>query len=129
MWLFTKRGFFSAVADHKDPDTIWVRGRVRDDVENLAGLGRSMGLRIGAVLTSPGRDYRYRVSIPKGEWMVLLARLGLEIDYPNFKSEIRAEDPERERLYGEVWATMLALQQREGPVIPQEPEAAALAGP
>ncbi|MCP9491271.1 MAG: hypothetical protein MSC31_15550 [Solirubrobacteraceae bacterium MAG38_C4-C5] len=33
MWLLTPRGFYSVVANHDDPETVLVRARVREDLE------------------------------------------------------------------------------------------------
>lgn len=107
MWLFTTRGFYSAV---RTPEgQVMVRGRVRDDLERLADLARDLGLEAPQVLTTPRADYRYRVLLNMENWVRLAAALAGEIDYPNFKNRVHGE-PERDRAYMGVWSAMNRLQ-------------------
>lgn len=112
MWVFTRRGFYSAVEDTTNRGRVLVRGRALADMESLIDLAQKAGLRLAAILETPDRDYRYRIPMKKSEWIVLLARLGAEIDYPNFKNAIHDDDPERAKRYTEVWAAMLGLEKK-----------------
>lgn len=45
-------------------------------------------------------------------WTGALILMAAEIDYPNFKSEVaRRQGYGRAGVYGEVWATLLGLQE------------------
>jgi len=111
MWLMTKQGFYSIV-QHKDlPGTFQVRSRARQDLENLLALvGKPLaGLELVA---SPHNDYAYRLLVSREQKDAILAALGEEIDYPNFKSEIAQRPDQRSKLtaYHDVWAVMYRTQ-------------------
>ena len=63
------------------------------------------------------RDYRWRLSISKRDWVKLAGLLAAAVDYPNFKAEVhrRRDQANKGRAYAEVWATMHALQMDERP--------------
>jgi hypothetical protein len=117
MWIFTRSGFLSVVADREHPGHALVRARVRADLEAFCE-------RTGAPapVETPERDYRFRTSVPFG---VLAADLAFEaqaIDYPNFKAAVaERQGHDRAARYGQVWAVMRDLQ--EDAVRPRGPEA------
>ncbi len=105
MWLLTPRGFYSVVANSGDPETVLVRTRAREDLEQLAGVVGEL-----EILETPDADYRWRTIVARRAWTGAL--MAAEIDYPNFKAEVaRRQGHLRARLYGEVWATLLGLQE------------------
>lgn len=122
MWLFTRDGFFSAVCARQgdgkggqplDPDRLMVRTRIRGHLEALKArfpdlLGRC------EIMTYAGTDYAFRIFVGKSDWSTVLARLGEDIDYGNFKSEVRryqgrAGAPYEDALH-DVWSIMYRLQ-------------------
>ncbi|SRR5579885_3584294 len=109
MWVFTTRGFFSAVEDTNSykPGRVLVRGRVKKDMDNLRALAHDLGFDTHLEET-PDRDYRYRVRMKKSVWAKLMARMAEEIDYPNFKKTVT--DERRHEAYMQVWLAMLGLQ-------------------
>ncbi len=122
MWIFTKHGFFSAVCARQgngkhsqpvDPDRIMVRARVRGHLE---ALKRQFPDLLGEceVQESAGTDYAYRLFIQKSEWIKVLAALGEETDYDNFKSEVAHHQGKAgaayERSLHDVWSVMRKLQ-------------------
>ena len=107
MWLITTRGFYSVVADHHEDGNVLVRARVREDLEALADLIPGL-----EVEETPERDYRFRASVPRDEWMSAAAALAEEIDYPNFKNAVaERQGSERAHVYSDVWVTLLGLQE------------------
>ncbi|MBW7927602.1 MAG: hypothetical protein H3C58_05830 [Fimbriimonadaceae bacterium] len=119
MWLFTKHGFFSAVCawqgdgtTHQpmDPDRVVVRARVQSHLE---ALKRRFPEQLGAcdILSSPNRDYPYRIVVAKPEWTSVLAGLAEELDYDNFKGEVRRLEGSTpyERALHKVWGVMNKL--------------------
>ena len=108
MWLMTTRGFFSIVAHNARPDTFLVRSRHRADLENVAAfLGDG-----GEIVEGVGSDYPFRRFVSGAQKDALLAALGSEIDYPNFKSEIARHPGQRGKVgaYHDVWAVLRRTQ-------------------
>jgi hypothetical protein len=57
MWIFTVNGFFTVIQDRKDPSYVWLRARLREDIErNFPGV---------EVTEHPGADYLYRAKLPR----------------------------------------------------------------
>ena len=125
MWIFTKHGFFSAVCARQgdgkhsqpvDPDRIMVRGRVRSHLE---AVKKRFPDHLGEceIQESAGTDYAYRLFVQKSAWMQVLAGLGEEINYDNFKSEVARNEGRDGAAYEhslhEVWSVMNRLQ-RDG---------------
>ena len=107
MWLFTTDGFYSAVADRDDPNTVIARSRVCDDALRLVEA-----VSTGEVIETPARDYRFRVHLPRDIWASYAAAAAAGIDYGNFKNAVAArQGAERARVYADVWADLLPLQQ------------------
>ncbi len=122
MWIFTKHGFFSAVCARQgsgkhgqpiDPDRVMVRARVRGHLE---ALQRRFSPLMGEceIQESPHTDYAFRVFLPKVAWSQVLAGLGEELDYDNFKSKVaRSQADGMARYEGslhDVWEVMHRLQ-------------------
>jgi hypothetical protein len=125
MWLFTKHGFFSAVCARQgagergqpvDRNRVMIRARVRKHLEDLQN---EFGDLLGdcEILDSPSADYAYRLFVPKAAWVEVLERLGEEVDYDNFKSEVARHQgrggADYEHALHEVWEVMYRLQQHE----------------
>lgn len=100
MWLFTRHGFFSVVANHRG-DAV-VRARRREHLESL--LDR-MDLH-RRIVTLEHADYRYRVMIPKMSWIEISSQLAEDIDYSNFKAEAQKTIgiDDYTKMLHEVWA-------------------------
>ena len=108
MWLISSIGFFSVVRDTHTDGHVLVRARVREDIQALA---QRLGERAPKIVHTPERDYAFRISVPAATWVSLAGELAGEIDYPNFKDHVAAEQGyERARTYGHVWSTLLRLQ-------------------
>ncbi len=117
MWMATKYGFYSAVADRNREDGVVVRARARRDLENLCELGKlDPGVIEGP---DPAADYRWRVFIGRDQWQRLVGLMVADIDYPNFKDAVGAHDLKRAHIYSDVWPAMLQIQENETvPAVP-----------
>ncbi|TXG98314.1 MAG: hypothetical protein E6R09_11505 [Rhodocyclaceae bacterium] len=110
MWLMTPIGFFSIVEKPGDRgrDTLTIRARVRSDLETL---GHRYLPELGEIAEHQGTDYRYRSVAPRASVAKALSQLTLDLDYDNFKDEVkRVQGDERARAYGEVWCALYPLQ-------------------
>jgi hypothetical protein len=57
MWIFTVNGFFTIIQDRKDANYVWLRARLREDIErNFPGV---------TVEEHPGADYLFRAKLPR----------------------------------------------------------------
>lgn len=120
MWIFTCYGFFSiACASHQngtiDPDTVMVRARSKKHLLNLKD--RFPVLANQSVLNWPNRDYRYRLIIPKSDWVAILSAMAEEQTWSNFKSEAARRGgqvgPAYTSALHDVWSRMYRLQPAE----------------
>ena len=125
MWLFTKHGFFSAVCARQgggeydspvDHDRIMVRARLRQHLEALQREFPDLLTDI-AIHDSSHTDYAHRMFMPTDVWVKVLGRLGEEVGYDNFKSEVAQhlgrEGATYEHALHDVWEVMYRLQQHE----------------
>lgn len=111
MWMMTTRGFYSAVQKREDraPGMVTVRARSKKDLDNLSDL--LPGVKPYAVKFS---DYPWRIRIPHSDWARVCAVLALEIDYSNFKDEVKIrQGAARAGVYGRIWGVLLALEERK----------------
>jgi hypothetical protein len=121
MWLFTRYGFFSAACAQKkngaiDKDTIMVRSRTMRHLLNLQK--RFSGL-APEILVDSGTDYRYRIIIPKSQWVEVVSEIASEQTWSNFKNEAARFARENGDSTGyvhalhDIWGTMYELQKNE----------------
>lgn len=103
MWVFTRDGFYSAVADKRDPSTLMIRARDEGDIAALAA-------RCGTTWThTPDADYAYRTVVKRAVFGRYLAHEAETLDYDNFKSMVMKRiGVARERLYADVWSVLRA---------------------
>ncbi len=120
MWIFTKYGFYSAVCARQgkgdygqpvDPERVMVRARVRGHMESL--LAKFPEALAGCeIKESQSTDYAYRIFASKTAWSNVLAALGDDLDYDNFKSEVARRQGHNayEHSLHDVWQVMYGLQ-------------------
>lgn len=117
MWIFTRYGFYSVACASKpdgslDKETVMVRGRSKDHLHNLRN--RFPAIAAAEIVTMADRDYHYRMIVPKSVWVPILAKLGEEQEWSNFKSEVAAHQgtcgASYTRALHEVWGIMRRLQ-------------------
>ncbi|HME45625.1 MAG TPA: hypothetical protein VKF36_21215 [Syntrophorhabdales bacterium] len=107
-WMFTKDGFYSAVATGLN-DELMVRARFRED---LVKLRIKMGLKkVSPIIeTKAPADYRYRIVCSKAGFSDYVKKAILDIDYGNFKESLPIR---RQRLYLRLWFIMKDAQDQE----------------
>lgn len=115
MWIFTTKGFFSVVQQENDPDQVLIRARVRKDIQSLKRLFDALGLKTGRIIVNPRFDYKYRFTAGRKDWIVVMTRLMLDLDYRNFKDAVFKRDSRegrygRHEAYSRVWEVMRNLQ-------------------
>jgi hypothetical protein len=110
MWLLTRDGFVSVVADKEERGNLVVRGRRREDVETvLRGCGKSGR---GAVAVHYATaDYEWRGWVAKTWFAEYLSKQARAIDYDNFKAEVERYDGDKERvaILHRVWSVLTGL--------------------
>jgi len=122
MWIFTRHGFFSAVCARQgdggygqplDPERLMVRARVRGHLDALKARFPDL-LGQCEIAIYAGTDYAFRIFVGKSAWSAVLAGLGEEIDYGNFKSEVKRHQGRQGAPYEgalhDVWSVMNELQ-------------------
>ncbi len=115
MWLATTRGWFSVVIDNQRPGRMLVRARCRQDIMNLYNEHHETLASMEKPTSDPARDYRWRMSVSKEDFVTLAARLASAIDYSNFKSAVhdRPDQQNKTLVYGKVWQNLHEIQTEE----------------
>jgi hypothetical protein len=112
MWLATVDGFFSTVIDLQEPGRMLIRARCEKDIQNLHRRYSTKCPSMREPTSDESRDYRYRLSISKRDWVKFVAELASNVDYPNFKTAVhqRVDQENKSRPYLEIWSIMHAVQ-------------------
>ena len=109
MWLFTTIGFFSVVQKPGD-SFLTVRARVASDLDRLR---EKYMPELSKTMNKQGTDYPYRGTISHEDFAKGMEKVVKAIHYGNFKAEVEAKmGSERERIYHEVWNTLLRLERQ-----------------
>ena len=111
MWIFTPDGYYSVVQKPQDRKrgTLTIRARNREDMDALVQRyfpdAKPWRLKHS--------DYEWRIRVPQEDWAQAVARMALEIDYDNFKTEVgRRQGHKRASIYGRVWSVLLDLESK-----------------
>jgi hypothetical protein len=110
MWLATEKGFYSIVEKRSDVErgTLTIRGRVRQDLENL----RALIPELSDIQEDAKADYRFRVTASRESIATAVAGMVRTLSYPNFKDRIaEVQGDERAAIYHGVWSAFRRLQQ------------------
>ncbi len=106
MWVITTTGFYSVVEHRRDPERLIIRARAREDIEALRQWIPAIEPR-----SDPAADYRWRAVVARAEWVVAVAQIAGEVDYPNFKTAVaQRQGAARACHYTEVWQTLRRIQ-------------------
>lgn len=100
MWIFTTKGFISAVAWRGCDKTLCVRARV---LEHLHALFPGY-----EVLTLQDADYRHRIRVDRRVFELAMQREARAIEYTDFKGSI--PDHAYHDACVDVWTAMRGLQ-------------------
>lgn len=100
MWIFLNDSFLSIVAHRDQPGKFLVRARFPGDIERAIPGAR--------VVEGAGTDYRFRAVCKIAEVGHALTSALWGIDYPNFKSSVKAKG--RHDCYMAVWDVMKEFQ-------------------
>ncbi len=106
MWVMTTVGFFSVTESPTVKGHLQVRARCRADLEGLLD-------RVDArnkIVRTPSADYLWRVVVRPRTWARWISILALDVDYRNFKDEIKKENPERAKTYEKVWMECRSIE-------------------
>ena len=119
MWVSSVAGTFSVVQAGAEPGRrpsaarqLMVRARVRRHLELLQRDNPSLR-RYPIIESDPGRDYKWRIIVPRTTFARVLAAMVTGIRYANFKGACAAS-PDLEPAYStalhEVWSVLRKLQ-------------------
>jgi hypothetical protein len=122
MWLFTTVGFFSVVRKPVAPGApagmLVVRARVPGDLE---ALREKYMPELQGTFYTPDGDYKYRAAITHTDFAAGLAKIALDIDYDNFKTEVSIRQGyDRAHVYMGVWKAAFELERmrsNKGPIM------------
>lgn len=108
MWIVCKHGFFSIVYKPQDGPRLTIRARVRAD---LTALKRDYLPKLSKITADAGSDYRFRAFASRQDVARAIGQIVAEIDYPNFKDEVRREQgAKRAAVYHRAWDVFADLQ-------------------
>lgn len=99
---------YSAVETKNDPTMLQIRARDKKDLENLRPFIKKM-----KIVRTPLRDYEFRIFVPKTKWAAVMAQLVNDIDYGNFKDEVKKKQgSDRAHIYMGVWLAVLDVGEK-----------------
>jgi hypothetical protein len=101
VWLMTKYGFYSIV--EKQSDEYHVRAREEKDLENLIA---GVPLPNAVIRLSWETDYLARIIVKKEDVLKIMAFLGNNLDYSNFKDKIDKTPTQAHKPYHKVWQVL-----------------------
>ena len=96
-----------------------IRARCKADIQNLFDANRDLPS-IERPTSDEARDYRWRMSISKTDWVLLAASLAEAVDYSNFKNAVHDQPDQinKGRAYLAIWRIMHEVQLAEEPPKP-----------
>jgi len=100
MWVFTSKGFISAVRHRNKPDDFMIRARRQEHLKALFP-GKQ-------VTQLNNADYKYRVTVSDGDFKEMMLGEINALTYDNFKKSI--PDAEYHDACSDVWQVMHRLQ-------------------
>ena len=115
MWLATTSGWFSVVVDARHEGMMLIRARCASDVAHLYRDHHEALPSLTEPTSDESRDYRWRISISRADWLVLAARLADQVIYGNFKKAVHEQKGQENKsaAYLQVWRALYEVQQRE----------------
>ena len=85
-----------------------IRARCKADIQNLFDANKNLPS-IEHPTSDEARDYRWRMSISKADWVQLAARLAEAVDYSNFKNAVHDQPDQlnKNRAYLAIWRIIM----------------------
>lgn len=115
MWLATISGWFSVVIDQQHAGMMLVRARCALDIANLWRDHHEELASMSEPTSDETRDYRWRLSVSREDFVKLAARLAEQITYANFKSAVydRKDQANKTLPYSRIWQLLHDVQRAE----------------
>ena len=101
MWIFFPDGFISVVADRQDSDTLLLRSRRLDHLQQFCRGIEQLPPELDPVDSQmvlyryyehSNSDYQYRIILPRRKFKELFSCHVNRLDYDNFKDSINDDD-------------------------------------
>ena len=103
MWIFTKHGFIAIVQHNSIATHFQVKSRIIDPLEILWPDSEIEGI--------DWADYRFRLTLPKGDVIPIVLEEMQRLDYTSFKDKCKY-DEEYYYTLTRVWSIMFDYQKR-----------------
>ena len=98
MWIFSTKGFISAVYKHK---AVQVRARDKHSLSDLSEYAQT------PIIHTPLADYPYRLVTTNESFASWLSKEAISLDYSNYKSEVETtRGPNFAHPLHKVWSVM-----------------------
>lgn len=111
MWIIATTGFYSVMRKPGDEQLV-IRSRVRKD---LVDLKKRYLPSLGKIIDTDNSDYRFRAYADASAVGAALAKIAEDIDYSNFKDEVKhLQGQQRATVYMRIWTALLSLQPLRG---------------
>lgn len=120
MWVVSRVGLLSVVQAGPEPGSrpraprkLMIRARVRRHLELLQRDHPSLR-RYPIIRSEPGRDYLWRIIVPRTTFARVMAAMVAKLTYGNFKSACAASsdlDQDYNTALHDVWAVLRRLQE------------------
>lgn len=111
MWIASTTGFLSAVKAKDDTTDLFVRARVKGDLDALIAYAEADTGTAPEVIAYEVSDYPWRVRVSAATFAGFIAQQVVEIDYHNFKDAVaKVQGKPRAQVYSGVWSTLLGLE-------------------
>jgi hypothetical protein len=108
MWLFTEKGFLSAVRKGHGDQNMVIRARNIDALKDLSEFSMT------AIVRTPKADYPFRLHVTPHAWAEYVKSVAMAVDYRNFKTQVKKTlGQDQADALGQVWKAMLAVQDED----------------
>ena len=89
-----------------------IRARCEKDINNLFNRYRHKCPSMQKPTSDEARNYRWRLSVTKEDWVTLAGILAAAVDYSNFKDAVykRKDQDGKAAAYLEIWRVMRDVQ-------------------